>query len=128
MANRSRDQRRVLTIRSSQFPREFHNYLMEPHKFLPNSAERTMQTMLGKLGIHSVDELYADVPAAVRLKRLLAIPDGLSEIELERLVSSKLSINKAPPEFVNFIGDGNWLHYVPSIVSEIVSRGEFYTS
>ena len=51
-----------------------------------------------------------------------------SEIELEKLVSSKLAKNKSAPECLNFIGGGNWVHHVPSIIDEILSRSEFYTA
>jgi len=104
------------------------NGFMVAHRFLPNSEDSTTKIMLDKLGINSVEELFSDVPPEIRLCRELAIPLGLSEVELERLLISKLSINKSAPEYSNFIGGGNWLSHVPSVVSEIVSRGEFYTS
>jgi glycine dehydrogenase subunit 1 len=84
--------------------------------------------MLQKLGLGSIDDLFSDIPESVRLKRPLNIPNGMSEIELEKLVAAKLAKNKSAPEYLNFIGGGNWLHHVPSIVDEILSRGEFYTA
>lgn len=101
---------------------------MVVHKFLPNSMEDITRLMLQKLGLESIDELYSDVPASVQLKRSLKIPKGLSDFELERLVDSKLSKNSSAPEYLSFLGGGNWLHYVPSAIDEILSRGEFYTS
>lgn len=101
---------------------------MTIHKFLPNSDEETTQHMLRSLGLSSVDDLFSDVPAEVRLNRPLNIPDSMSEIELEKFVLDKLSKNKSYPEYLNFIGGGNWLHHVPSVVDEILSRGEFYTA
>ncbi len=98
------------------------------HKFLPNSEEEITQQMLRTLGLKDLDELFSDIPAAVRLTRSLNIPSSLSEIELEKLVFEKLSKNKSAPEFLNFLGGGNWLHHVPAIVDEILSRGEFYTA
>lgn len=84
--------------------------------------------MLEKLGIHNISELYSDVPRSVRLNRQINIPAAMSEIELEKLVNAKLSKNKAVPECLNFIGGGNWVHHVPSIIDEILGRSEFYTS
>ncbi len=84
--------------------------------------------MLDRLGLNSLDELFSDIPENVRLNRPLKIPDSMSEIELEKLVSKKLSRNNAAPEFLNFLGGGNWVHHVPSIIDEILSRGEFYTA
>jgi glycine dehydrogenase subunit 1 len=101
---------------------------LEAHKFLPNSEERITEFMLKRLGLKSVDELYSDVPSELLLKGSLNIPEALSELELQKLVEGKLSRNKSYPKFLNFIGGGCQLHYVPSVVDEILARGEFYTS
>lgn len=101
---------------------------MVAHKFLPNSEEEITQRMLKKLGLKDVDDLFSEIPKEVRLNRPLNIPSSMSEIELEKLVYEKLSKNKSAPEFLNFIGGGTWLHHIPSIVDEILSRGEFYTA
>ncbi|MDH2899674.1 MAG: aminomethyl-transferring glycine dehydrogenase subunit GcvPA [archaeon] len=98
------------------------------HKFLPNSETSITDAMLHKLGLSSVEELYSDVPKDVILNRPLNIPEALSEIELERLIADKLGQNKSYPEFLSFLGGGCWVRSVPSIVDEILSRGEFYTS
>jgi glycine cleavage system P protein (glycine dehydrogenase) subunit 1 len=98
------------------------------HKFLPNSDERILRSMLQKLGLSNIDQLYSDVPSYLALKGPLNIPEAFSEIELERKLSQQLAKNKAAPEFLNFLGGGCWVHQVPSVVDEILSRGEFYTS
>ncbi|MGI0078395.1 MAG: aminomethyl-transferring glycine dehydrogenase subunit GcvPA [Nitrososphaerales archaeon] len=101
---------------------------MAAHKFLPNSEEGITGSMLQELGLQNIDDLYSDVPKELLLKRPLAIPDALSEIELEKLLNGKLSQNKAYPEYLNFLGGGCWVHHIPSIIDEILSRGEFYTA
>ena len=101
---------------------------MAVHKFLPNSEEQITQKMLAALDLKNVDELFSEIPAEVRLNRALRIPDSKSEIELEQLVNEKLSKNKSSAEFLCFLGGGAWTHHVPSIVDEILSRGEFYTA
>ena len=101
---------------------------MAVHKFLPNSEEGILHLMLEKLGIQNASQLFSDIPESVRLKRSLNLPEAMSEIELEKWVNSKLAKNKAAPEYLNFIGGGNWVHHVPSIIDEILSRGEFYTA
>lgn len=84
--------------------------------------------MLDALGLQTLDDLFSDVPTEVRLTRSLDIPSGKSEIELERLVQSKLAKNRTYPEFLNFLGGGASLHHVPAVVDEILARGEFYTA
>ncbi len=101
---------------------------MAVHKFLPNSEEEITQKMLAALGLKNVDELFSEIPSEVRLGRALRIPESKSEIELERIVDEKLAKNKSSPEFLSFLGGGAWTHHVPSIVDEILSRGEFYTA
>ncbi|MHB8568067.1 MAG: aminomethyl-transferring glycine dehydrogenase subunit GcvPA [Nitrososphaerales archaeon] len=101
---------------------------MTVHRFLPNSGEKTVKEMLQSLGLETVDELYSDVPSDLQLKRPLMIPRALSEIELEKLLRCKLSKNKSAPDYLCFIGGGCSLHHIPSIIDEILSRGEFYTA
>jgi len=98
------------------------------HKFLPNSDKSIASYMLKKMGLESVEQLYTDVPENIVLKRELDIPDAMSEIELEHLLERKFAKNKSSPEYRNFLGGGVWVHHVPSIVDEILSRGEFYTA
>jgi glycine dehydrogenase subunit 1 len=98
------------------------------HKFLPNSEATITEKMLRKLGLSSVEQLFSDVPNDVILNHPINIPDALSEIELERLLQRKLGQNKSYPEYLNFLGGGCWVRHIPSIVDEILSRGEFYTS
>ncbi len=83
-----------------------------------------MLGMLGELGLDSIDELFEEIPEKLRSE--LNLPAGLSEQEVyERLkkLSSKNSRLKA-----SFIGAGLQTHYIPSAVSSITSRSEFYTS
>ena len=101
---------------------------MKTHRYLPNAVDKTTDEMLAALGLSSIDELYSDVPSSVRLNRPLKIPKSLSEIELERLVRDKLARNNSSPEFLCFLGGGASIHHVPSIIDEIISRGEFYTA
>ncbi len=101
---------------------------MTVHKFLPNSDSSITTLMLEKLGLQSVEDLYSDVPNDVLLKRELKLPPAMSEIELEKHVSERLSKNKSYPNYPNFIGGGVWVHHVPSVVDEILSRGEFYSA
>ena len=98
------------------------------HKFIPNSNESSTNEMLRGLGLKEIDDLFSDVPENVRLQRPLRIPVALSEIELEKYVSEKLGRNMTPPDYLNFLGGGVRLHHVPSVIDEILSRGEFYTA
>lgn len=98
------------------------------HPLLPNLDEETIERMLRKVGASSVEELFSDIPARVRLKRRLRIPGGESEYTVRRNVTERLSSNITPPRALCFLGGGVWPHYIPAAVESIVSRQEFYTS
>jgi glycine dehydrogenase subunit 1 len=84
--------------------------------------------MLQKAGASSVDELFSDIPANVRLKRRLKLPEGASEYEVRRDVQARLGRNMTPPGSLCFLGGGVWPHYVPAAVESVTSRQEFYTA
>ncbi|WP_231705808.1 aminomethyl-transferring glycine dehydrogenase subunit GcvPA [Effusibacillus lacus] len=84
--------------------------------------------MLKTLGIQSVEELFSDIPEAVRLKRDLNIPAAWSEIELYRHFAAMAGKNANLEEYVSFLGAGAYQHYIPATVDAIVSRSEFYTA
>lgn len=98
------------------------------HPLLPNLDESLVQAMLQKVGAESVDDLFADIPAKVKLGRKLRLPEGRSEYEVRREVAERLAQNKTPPGSLCFLGEGVWPHYVPAAVEAIASRQEFYTS
>ena len=98
------------------------------HPYIPNSAEGCKKAMLSSLGISSVEELFSDIPEQVRLRRPLSLPGPLPEQEILRHVREELLSVKTALDMPVFLGAGCWPHYVPSAVSFIVSRTEFYTS
>lgn len=98
------------------------------HPYIPNSVPDIEAEMLAQVGVTSSDELYEVVPEALRLGRLLELPDALpAEYELRRHVHEMLARNRACDEVLSFLGGGTWQHYVPAVCDEIASRGEFLT-
>jgi glycine dehydrogenase subunit 1 len=86
------------------------------------------RAMLDAIGVSSLEDLFASIPAALRLKRLLDIPPALSEIELTHHVSSLAARNRPASSTVCFLGGGSYDHFIPSVVDAIAGRGEFYTA
>ncbi len=84
--------------------------------------------MLRRIGAKSIEELFSDIPPAIRLKRRLHLPDGQPESVVRREIQSRLATNKTPPASLCFLGGGVWPHYIPAAVESVVSRQEFYTS
>jgi len=98
------------------------------HPYIPNSQLEIKQEMMRKIGIKSIDELYADIPEKYRLKKPLNLPEALSEFEVKQHIEASLSKNKTSKDMPIFLGAGCWPHYVPAVVKEIVQRSEFLTA
>ena len=83
--------------------------------------------MLATIGVGSVADLFADVPAALRLQRPLALGDGLSEQEVYAELAALAARNVSAEQEVSFLGAGMYDSYVPALVDAIISRSEFLT-
>ena len=95
--------------------------------YLYNTAE-DQRAMLDAIGVETIDDLFAMIPAELRYKRELAIPPALSEIELTQHMAQLAAKNEHAGSKVCFLGGGSYDHFVPAVVDEIAGRGEFYTS
>jgi glycine dehydrogenase subunit 1 len=94
-------------------------------KFLPTSdAER--REMLAAIGVSSIDDLFASVPAQVRGKANLPAP--LSEIEVRRLLGGLARANANARDTAFFLGGGVYHHYVSAIADQMLYRSEWLTA
>jgi len=94
-------------------------------KFVPNSTKK--KSMLEEIGLTDIDELFSDIPKKIRIKNL-ALPDGLSQQDVEEQLRTLGKKNKSFFEMPSFLGGGIKPHYIPAAVKSIISRSEFYTS
>jgi glycine dehydrogenase subunit 1 len=86
------------------------------------------ERMLAAIGVDAVDELFAQVPEAVRLRRPLDLEPPLSEPELVAHLSELAARNVHVGAELSFLGAGMYDHYVPAVVDAILSRGELLTA
>jgi glycine dehydrogenase subunit 1 len=86
------------------------------------------RAMLERIGVTSVDDLFASIPAELRLGRPLDVPPALTEIELTQHVQALAARNRAAGDAVCFLGGGSYDHFIPAVVDSIAGRGEYYTS
>jgi glycine dehydrogenase subunit 1 len=86
------------------------------------------KAMLAKIGVASIEDLFAHIPSTLRLNRSLDIPPALGEMELEQHISLLASRNQSASSAVCFLGGGAYDHFIPSAVDAIAGRGEFYTA
>ena len=93
--------------------------------YIPSTREERLD-MLHSIGMHSFDELYADIPESLRLKDGLSLPVGLSEMEVARKMEE---ISEKNTRFSHiFRGAGSYQHYIPAIVKQVTSKEEFVTA
>src|SRR5271170_8143674 len=86
--------------------------------------------MLSAVGVESLEDLIAHLPAEVRLKRPLNIPAGKSEYEIVDYFRARGDECASPDThgYASFLGAGVYRHYRPVLVDTVVSRSEFLTS
>jgi glycine dehydrogenase subunit 1 len=95
--------------------------------YVPNT-DQDRKKMLETLGFSSTEELFADVPEKVKLKKPLALPFPLSEPELLEELKEYSNKNTGREKLISFLGAGSYNHFIPSLVKHITSRSEFYTA
>ncbi len=84
--------------------------------------------LLKEIGVSSIDDLFSDIPEDIRENSKLKHWDALSEIEIYRRMNELGKKNKSLNDLICFRGAGAYDHYVPSVVTEMIRRSEFYTS
>jgi len=91
-------------------------------------TDRDRDEMLAAIGVGSIDELFEQIPEAVRFPRELDVPAALTEAELVRHCEELAAKNSHTGVELSFLGAGIYDHYVPAIVDTILQRGEFLTA
>jgi glycine dehydrogenase subunit 1 len=96
-------------------------------RFAPHTDD-DVRGMLETIGLGSLDELFRQIPPSVRLDRPLALPEGVSEMEILADLGALAARNRSAADLVCFAGAGAYDHYVPAVVWALAGRSEFYTS
>lgn len=89
-------------------------------------TEEDRRAMLDAIGLASLDELFAPIPADLRIQGL-DLPAGLSELETRSAVEELASRNRIYGS-LSFLGAGAYSHFVPAAVRALITRAEFLTS
>ena len=100
-------------------------YSMKNMDYIPHT-ENDVNKMLKAIGVSSIDDLFADIPPALKLKRLFDLPDSLAEQDVWGLMQKMAGRNVVPE--VCLTGAGAYHHYIPSVVRHVIGRSEFYTA
>lgn len=92
--------------------------------FIPHT-EQEIDEMLAAIGIKDTEELFEEIPSHLRTSGLEGIPQGMTEMEVSRLMHKRAAENK---NGVCFIGAGAYEHHIPAAVWQLTTRGEYYTA
>src|SRR3954468_8568413 len=90
----------------------------------PHTAD-DRATMLARIGIDSVDALFADIPADLRAAPLRLDPPE-PELELSARLAALAARNRV--DLASFLGAGVYRHWTPPVVDQLLLRGEWYTA
>lgn len=83
--------------------------------------------MFDAIGIQSIDDLFTQIPNDLQLGRELSLPEPVSELALQQEMEKRLG-SGGTSDTTCFLGGGVYDHFIPAVVDEITSRGEFYTA
>ena len=92
--------------------------------FIPHT-EKDTQEMLAAIGADSIEDLFDEIPAALRIDHLHGVPEAHNEMEVSRLMRDRAAMDGSP---LCFIGAGAYEHHIPAAVWDIATRGEFYSA
>ena len=92
--------------------------------FVPHTKDE-IETMLRVIGAASIDDLFDEIPAHLRIDGLPGVPTGMTEMEISRLMAKRAAQDA---NAVCFIGAGAYEHHIPAAVWQITTRGEFYSA
>jgi glycine dehydrogenase subunit 1 len=96
-------------------------------RYIPHT-EDDVASMLAAIGVGSVDDLVAHVPAELRKTATLAVPDGVGEADTAAALQNLASKNRVGSALLCFAGGGAYPHFVPSVVDQVILRSEFMTA
>lgn len=94
--------------------------------FIPHT-EKEIHEMLETVGAKNLPDLFSSIPAHLRMKEKLQLPEPMAESDLRAHLDELAAKNLAGRDVLSFLGGGIYPHYVPAAVNDLAFRGEFLT-
>ena len=94
------------------------------YKYFPHT-EADISEMLGKIGLSSLDELYAEIPENIRFDKDYDLKKSMSEDEVRNYFRELGKTNK---KLIPFAGGSAYDHYAPAVIGQLISRSEYLTA
>ncbi len=95
-------------------------------QYISNTAQDKSE-ILKTIGVSSFEELISNIPKQLRNFEL-KLPEGISELELDRALDEIGHLNKNFKYSICYLGGGNYDHFMPAVVDRLALRGEFITA
>jgi len=95
-------------------------------RFIPHSPS-DIERMLAAVGVPAVDELFRDIPAALRASGPIDLPPGVPEQDVLRRLQGLAARNDGAA-MLSFLGAGAYAHFAPAVVDNVLQRAEFYSA
>jgi glycine dehydrogenase subunit 1 len=95
--------------------------------YVPNQGD-DLAVLLHRIGVKSVEELFRDIPAPLRLQADLDIPGPFAEWEVLRILREMAARNTSVDRITSFLGGGCYDHHVPASIAHLLRRSEFSTA
>ena len=96
-------------------------------RYIPHT-DADCRAMLETIGVKKVEDLFEAIPKNYRMTEPLNLPQPLSEPDLLRSLQGLQSPATSGIRWSSFLGAGAYHHFIPSVVSSLSSRSEFYTA
>ncbi|MDD4077467.1 MAG: aminomethyl-transferring glycine dehydrogenase subunit GcvPA [Bacilli bacterium] len=93
-------------------------------KYIPHTAS-DIKEMLEKIGVENIDDLFSEIPEAVKYHTEFNLESALSEVELRKRIKDIANKNQSA---ICFLGAGAYDVYTPAIIPYLIMRQEFLTA
>jgi glycine dehydrogenase subunit 1 len=94
--------------------------------YIPHTDDE-VEEMLKTIGVKSVNDLFAPLPQNRRTKNM-GLEEGKDEYTVFKKMRELSSKNADAQRYTYFMGAGIYNHVIPAAISQLVSRGDFYTA
>ncbi len=91
-------------------------------------TEPEIREMLARIGVSTIDDLFAPIPEEARYRGDLALPAAVSELEISRELTEAAAGTTTLDGMNSFLGAGAYDHFIPSVIDHLAGRTEFYTA
>lgn len=92
--------------------------------YIPHT-DADIEEMLAVIGVSRTEQLFDEIPQAIRAGTLSQVPVGENEMNVLRDMAYRAQQDSG---LLSFLGAGAYEHHIPAMVWDVAARGEFMTA